>query len=146
MGLGFRARVWIGAQGGLSFGARHAFCHFRVKSITTTTTSFQISRFTTHFSSMASASITVHYSIDPPDGVRMTESLKKDSSIKVDVPSTTAGYYENLRSALADVKAQVGAELTSWRDAVGSLENTKDSKKAPKSDSDEDEGEGEEEE
>ncbi|KLO20614.1 hypothetical protein SCHPADRAFT_897878 [Schizopora paradoxa] len=77
----------------------------------------------------------------------MTESLKKDSSIEVDVPSSSAGdagYYENVRSALAEVKARVGAELTSWRDAVGSLENTKDSKKASKSDSDEDEGEGEE--
>lgn len=96
---------------------------------------------------MAQASITVNYSIEPPDGVQMTELLKKESMIKADVSASQGGtgYYESLRSALAEAKTRVGAELTSWRDAVGSLENAKEPKKGAKLDSDEEEEEIEEE-
>jgi len=87
--------------------------------------------------------ITVNYSINPPDGVTTSNSLKKQSKIEVIVPSSSASdnttYYENLRHAIAEAKAQVGAELTSWRDAVGSLENTKEAKKQSKNGSDEEE-------
>ncbi len=91
-----------------------------------------------------SPKVTVTYSIEPPDGLSTIGSLKKESKIEVDVhvPSTS-GYYENLRSAVAEAKARVGVELTLWRDVVGNLENAKEAKKASKTSTDEDEGEEE---
>ncbi len=92
-----------------------------------------------------SPKVTVTYSIEPPDGLRTTGSLKKESKIEADVhvPSTSGYYYENLRSAVAEAKARVGVELTLWRDVVGNLENAKEAKKASKTSTDEDEAEEE---
>lgn len=94
---------------------------------------------------MACSKFTVEYSIDPPDSLHTADSLKKESTIEVDISSDSPSYYENLRSAVADAKQQVGAELTLWRDAVGNLENAKEAKEASKADFDEDEEEFEEE-
>lgn len=49
-------------------------------------------------------------------------------------------FYEELRAAIAEAKTKVGAELTTWRDAVGKSEVQKEKKQAP-SESDEDEEE-----
>lgn len=93
---------------------------------------------------MTTSSLSVDYTIKPPKGVEAT-GLKQTSTINVPIAThnseTESGtaYYDALRTALADTKSKVGDELTVWRDAVGKLENTKETKKQKSEDEDEDE-------
>ncbi|TFY59767.1 hypothetical protein EVJ58_g5582 [Rhodofomes roseus] len=94
---------------------------------------------------MASA-LTVSYELRPPPETPQ-EGLQAQKTHTFPVPSEKKGkeYYESLRKAVAEARSTFGEELTAWRDAVGTREQTKESK-LPKKNEDEDEDEDEEQE
>ncbi|TFY52176.1 hypothetical protein EVG20_g10672 [Dentipellis fragilis] len=93
-----------------------------------------------------SPSLTVSYNLRVPEEVQVPGS-QAEKTHQYEVKSEKegyAGYYDELRLAIADVKAKTGDELTVWRDAVGNRELNKEPKSA-KNDEDDEEEEGEEE-
>lgn len=95
-----------------------------------------------------SSSITIAYDLHPPAGTNKSPSMQTKKTLyfplKTSPISDHRQYYSSLRNAVLESKTQIGADLTEWRDAVGTLENQKESKKGKKSD-EEDEDEDEEE-
>lgn len=85
-----------------------------------------------------SKSLTITYNLLPPASVSapsLTTTKSQDIAIKdADSP---AGYYGSLREAIVQAKDILGSELTAWRDAVGTLEQSKESKCVVKEDDEE---------
>ncbi|KAH9926403.1 uncharacterized protein B0H18DRAFT_1005917 [Fomitopsis serialis] len=86
---------------------------------------------------MASA-LTVSYELHPPSETP-AEGLQTQKTHK-----SGKDYYESLRKAVAEAKSVLGEELTAWRDAVGTREQTKESKLPKKDEEDEEDEEQEE--
>lgn len=97
-----------------------------------------------------SQAISIAYELHPPAGSTANETMQTCKShgfsLKSGSNSDQQEYYKSLRDAVSAAKAQIGADLTEWRDAVGSLENAKEPKKGKKSDEEEDDEEGDNEE
>ncbi|KAH8094659.1 hypothetical protein BXZ70DRAFT_352168 [Cristinia sonorae] len=98
-------------------------------------------------------SIKISYDLQPPEEASVGTNLSTFKSYAFPVPATNTSdlkeYYTALRESLAAAKNQVGDDLTEWRDAVGKLELSKESKPPKKGvelDDDEEEEEEEEEE
>lgn len=88
-----------------------------------------------------SRSLTITYVLHPPTNSSIPPSLDPNVThafpISVSDPqgSDTTGYkahYDALKVAIAEAKAKTGDELTEWRDAVGTAEQTKESKSGGK--------------
>lgn len=104
-----------------------------------------------------SRSITINYDLHPPASTSLSTSpftpkLTPTKSQQIPVEATHAGgqdptvfksYYECLRRAISEAKTILGGDLTAWRDAVGSGEQFKESKRIVK-ENDDAEGEDEE--
>ena len=97
-----------------------------------------------------SPAVSITYELHPPEGTIASPPLQTKKShdfpLKVSSNSDQQEYYGSLREAVLAGKALIGSELTEWRDAVGTSENSKELKKGKKSDEDEDEEEGDDEE
>lgn len=97
-----------------------------------------------------SPAVSITYELHPPAGTIASPSLQTKKShdlpLKASSNSDQQEYYKSLREAVLAGKALIGSELTEWRDAVGTSENSKEPKKGKKSDEDEDEEEGDDEE
>ncbi|KAF7973167.1 hypothetical protein HWV62_7326 [Athelia sp. TMB] len=91
-------------------------------------------------------SLTVSYDLLLPESVSVPSlTPTKSQSIAIKDSESPAGYYGSLREAILQAKDILGSDLTAWRDAVGSLEQSKESKRVAKED-DEEDIDGEEEE
>jgi hypothetical protein len=102
-----------------------------------------------------SRSITISYDLHPPASTSLsttpsTPKLTPSKSQQIPVEATHADgqdptvfktYYECLRGGISEAKSILGGDLTAWRDAVGSGEQFKESKRVV-----EDDAEGEDEE
>jgi hypothetical protein len=92
-----------------------------------------------------SKSITVSYSLHPPPNTNAPPGLSptstRDFSIKAGTGEGDKQYYEELRGAIAYAKTRFGDELTQWRDAVGSAELGKETKKTLKEEEEDDDDE-----
>ncbi|EPS99403.1 hypothetical protein FOMPIDRAFT_1124515 [Fomitopsis schrenkii] len=93
-----------------------------------------------------SSALTVTYELHPPADMP-SEGLQPGNTHTFPVEEGKKGkeYYESLRKAVADAKNVLGEELTAWRDAVGTREQTKESKLSKKSDEDEEDEDEQEE-
>ena len=94
-----------------------------------------------------SRKITITYELNPPQGIT-AEGLSTTRTHELPVPDSEGSlkaYYDNVREAIAKGKDLIGEELTTWRDAVGNTEQSKELK-TPSKQKDEDEEEDEEEE
>lgn len=92
-------------------------------------------------------SLTVSYDLHPPASTSAPTNLSANKSQEFPINSKgegQKGYYESLRVSIGEAKATLGAELTAWRDAVGTAEQSKEGKKIVKEDEDEEEEEDEE--
>ncbi|KAL5533854.1 hypothetical protein ACEPAG_314 [Sanghuangporus baumii] len=95
-----------------------------------------------------SKALKVTCNLHPPVGTVIPDSQPPSKVYEFKVPTaepkSNSEFYNALREAVMQAKAQIGADLTVWRDAVGTLENAKEPKKGQ---NEEDEGvnEGEEE-
>ncbi|KAF8213171.1 hypothetical protein K438DRAFT_1803508 [Mycena galopus ATCC 62051] len=92
-----------------------------------------------------SRSITVEYTIKPPQspgqGYDLPTAKKHEFPIQgLLAEKGQSEHYKMLRESIAKARQDVGEELTAWRDAVGTVELNKESKK-PKADEEEDEEE-----
>lgn len=96
-----------------------------------------------------SRNVTVTYKLNPPSSTPSTQ-LESTRTLSVPVPEAGSGegesgkFYNALRSAIARVKDTVGEDLTAWRDAVGSLEQSKEPNKLMKADEEDEEEEDDE--
>lgn len=92
------------------------------------------------------SALTVTYELHPPPDTP-SEGLQSEKTHTFTVDDGEKGkeYYESLRRAVAEAKSVLGEELTAWRDAVGTREQTKESK-LPKKSEEDDEDEDEQEE
>ncbi|KAI5121851.1 hypothetical protein M0805_003284 [Coniferiporia weirii] len=92
--------------------------------------------------------ITISYDLHPPAALSSATSLQtaKVYEFSVASKSNQQEFYSSLRDAVAAAKSQIGADLTAWRDAVGTLENTMEPKKKKNGEVIEDEDEDEEDE
>jgi hypothetical protein len=95
--------------------------------------------------------ITITYELNPPPGSSLPPSgLSSSATHDFDIRSASSadakGYYDSLRSAIAQAKAKLGGELTEWRDAVGKTEVTKEKKKSKAAEEDDDDEEDDREE
>lgn len=95
-----------------------------------------------------SRSLTITYDFHPPVGSSIDPSLDPKAthnfplSLSAAEGRDTIGYrahYDALKAAIVEARAQTGDELTRWRDAVGTAEQTKESKSRGKKDDDEEE-------
>ncbi|THH11600.1 hypothetical protein EW145_g556 [Phellinidium pouzarii] len=77
---------------------------------------------------MMAKDLSVRYDLHPPSGTSVTTSMQTSKTHKFSVPSGTAQqeYYRSLRDAVVAAKEQIGADLTAWRDTIGTLENMKE--------------------
>ncbi|KAH8119791.1 hypothetical protein DFH11DRAFT_7574 [Phellopilus nigrolimitatus] len=94
-----------------------------------------------------SKSLSVSYDLHPPAAAAASVIIQPSKTHAFPVPSGGAQqeFYNSLRDAVVAAKAQIGDELTAWRDAVGTSENAKEPKKRTKAeDEDEDEDVGNE--
>ncbi|KAA1471590.1 hypothetical protein DENSPDRAFT_837612 [Dentipellis sp. KUC8613] len=93
-----------------------------------------------------SPSFSVSYTLRVPEGVQ-APGLQAEKTHQYEIKSEEgyARYYDALRSAIADVRAKTGDELTAWRDAVGNRELKKEPKSVKKDEDEEDEDEDEDE-
>ncbi|KAF9820778.1 hypothetical protein IEO21_01221 [Rhodonia placenta] len=92
---------------------------------------------------MAPAVIEVTYDLHPPEGTPLS-GLEPTKTHQFALSSSTTNakdYYGALRAAVLDAKTTLGEELTAWRDAVGTREQGKESKKQTQGEEEEDEGE-----
>ncbi|KZT63945.1 hypothetical protein DAEQUDRAFT_770150 [Daedalea quercina L-15889] len=95
---------------------------------------------------MASA-LTVSYTLHPPPNTPAEDlQAQKTHTFSVSTERSGKEYYDSLRKAVAEAKRVLGEELTAWRDAVGTREQTKESKPPKQSDEGEEDDGGEEEE
>ena len=94
-----------------------------------------------------SATVKASYSLHPPAGTANV-AQRPTNSFNVDVEKSQdmRSYYANLRDAVMAAKSQLGQELTAWRDAVGTSENSKEAKIAKKQNNDDEDSEEVEEE
>ncbi|KAJ3743469.1 hypothetical protein DFH05DRAFT_1399523 [Lentinula detonsa] len=95
------------------------------------------------------SSITITYAVYPPTETVLPDELPTSRTIEVAVNAlkdSGSSYYGGLHEALAEARNQIGIDLTIWRDAVGKLELSKESKKGKMDEEEEEEdGEGDEE-
>ncbi|KAF9444757.1 hypothetical protein P691DRAFT_307073 [Macrolepiota fuliginosa MF-IS2] len=92
-----------------------------------------------------SAPIKITYDLKPPAGIQ-SNGLSASKTLEFAVPaSPEAGqklYYTALQATIAKARDQVGNDLTTWRDAVGKAELTKEPKQVkPEEEEEEEEGE-----
>jgi len=71
--------------------------------------------------------VTVTYDLAVPEGTRRPNPESSSSSVSHtrQIAPRTNGYkeyYDSLRTAIDEIKAATGHELTVWRDAVGNRE------------------------
>lgn len=89
--------------------------------------------------------ITVTYDLHPPADTP-APSLDKTRTFAFAVPEHTQdvkAYYAGVREAIERAKSAIGEDLTVWRDAVGSREQTKEPKTAKKDEEEDEEEEKE---
>ncbi|KAJ3790605.1 hypothetical protein GGU10DRAFT_383081 [Lentinula aff. detonsa] len=94
------------------------------------------------------SSITITYTVYPPTETVLPDELPTSRTIEVAVNASQdsgSSYYGGLHEALAEARNQIGIDLTIWRDAVGKLELSKESKKGNMDEEEESDGEGDEE-
>lgn len=96
-----------------------------------------------------SRSITISYNLNPPAGsetavANLSASKTQEFTFNA-TDSTQKTYYEGLHGAIQQARDTMGEELTAWRDAVGSLEQNKETKKTLKYEAGEEDEEDEEE-
>ncbi|KAL5494862.1 hypothetical protein ACEPAI_324 [Sanghuangporus weigelae] len=95
-----------------------------------------------------SKALKVIYNLHPPPDTVILDSHPPSKVYEFKVPTaeskSNSEFYNALREAVMQAKARIGADLTVWKDAMGTLENAKEPKKGQ---NEEDEGvnEGEEE-
>ncbi|OBZ68416.1 hypothetical protein A0H81_11521 [Grifola frondosa] len=83
---------------------------------------------------MAAPAISITYELHPPPGTSAPQNCTSTKDHEFIVQSlgaaedTLKNYYEGLRQAIAQAKGTLGEELTAWRDAVGSGEQSKEVK------------------
>lgn len=84
-------------------------------------------RFMSSAQSTVGRQVTVTYELNPPVQFSFKE-LERTKTLSFAVPRSCGGaeYYEGLRTAIAQARDAVGDGLTAWRDAVGSLEQSKE--------------------
>ena len=96
-----------------------------------------------------SPAVSITYELHPPGGTIAGPSLQTKKShdfpLKASSNLDQQEYYKSLRDAVLSGKALVGSELTEWRDAVGTSENSKEPKKGKKSDDEDGEEDDDEE-
>nr|GAT44085.1 predicted protein [Mycena chlorophos] len=83
------------------------------------------------------SAIAIEYKISPPAGPKYALPTEKKHTFPI---APSGDYYTTLREALANARDEVGKELTSWRDAVGTAEAKKEGK-PPNNDEEEEEEE-----
>lgn len=78
-----------------------------------------------------SKTISISYDLKPPVETAVPDSHQTSKTYEYAVPvgGSQRDYYEALRGATVQAKAQIGTDLTVWRDAVGTRENAKEPKK-----------------
>lgn len=82
-----------------------------------------------------SKSLTITYNLLPPTSVSAPSlTTTKSQDIAIRETDSSAGYYGSLREAIGQAKEILGSDLTGWRDAVGTLEQSKESKRVVKED------------
>lgn len=95
-----------------------------------------------------SRSLTITYDLHPPVGSSVDTSLDPkathnfDLSVSASEGTHEPGYkahYEALRAAIGEARATTGDELTRWRDAVGTAEQTKENTSGAKKGNEEEE-------
>ncbi|KAF9076628.1 hypothetical protein BDP27DRAFT_808186 [Rhodocollybia butyracea] len=77
------------------------------------------------------SSITMSYHVHPPTGTIPPKDTPASRSLVVSVGSSQDNeklYYGALHEAIVKAKDEIGVDLTIWRDAVGKLELTKETK------------------
>jgi hypothetical protein len=104
-----------------------------------------------------SRSITINYDLHPPPSPShpsalealptsahpsdLTRTKTLEIPVKLEAAPAAEGrvksYYESLRGAIGEAKTTLGRDLTAWREAVGSGEQFKESKRVVKVDDDE---------
>ena len=98
-----------------------------------------------------SRDITITYELHPPPQVA-PKGLSTTKVLSFPAPAVAGGegasskYYEALRVPIAKARDAIGDDLTAWRDAVGSLEQSKEPKSSKVAEDDEAEEEEESEE
>ncbi|KAH7886344.1 hypothetical protein F5I97DRAFT_1255096 [Phlebopus sp. FC_14] len=80
--------------------------------------------------------VTATYTLSPPEGVDVPQSLTPIASHSCPVETTkelngsgssdATEYYSALRKSIAAAREKLGEELTAWRDAVGNAELAKE--------------------
>lgn len=102
-----------------------------------------------------SRSLTITYALHPPAGSSINTSLEPNAThdfpLSISAPDgpDKTGYrahYDALKAAIAEARAKTGDELTKWKDAVGTAEQTKESKSSGKKEDIEDDNAEEEDE
>jgi len=90
---------------------------------------------------MSLQSVKITYELNPPAGVQHPALPAKQTHEFTKVGSDKNGYreyYAALQKSIHQAKDVLGVELTSWRDAVGKAELSKEPKKTQEDDEDED--------
>ena len=94
-----------------------------------------------------STKLIVNYSLNPPKESKVSDSCLTSKTHEYPLTreerSSHTIYYDQLRKVVLEAKAKIGEDLTSWRDAVGALEDKKESKKAETDEDDEEIEDGE---
>ncbi len=98
-----------------------------------------------------SRNVTITYELNLPKEVE-ADGLARNRTLSLPLPqaagerSGNKQYYDSLRTAILQAKDEIGEELTTWRDAVGNIEQAKEPKVARAEEDEEDgeEAEGEE--
>jgi len=77
--------------------------------------------------------VSISYELNPPLGSPDAGNLSTSKNQEFEVNGAPVDgqkkYYEVLKEAIADARNTVGNELTAWRDVVGKLELSKETKK-----------------
>ena len=90
-------------------------------------------------------SLTISYDLLLPESVSVPSlTPTKSQNIAIKNSESPAGYYGSLREAISQAKDILGSDLTVWRDAVGSLEQSKESTRVAKEGEEDIDGEEEE--
>ncbi|KAI9569413.1 hypothetical protein HD554DRAFT_1994508, partial [Boletus coccyginus] len=74
--------------------------------------------------------LTVSYSLSPPEGTNSPPSLAPNGAhafaVEGDETANTGEYYDVLQKSTVVAKEKLGEELTAWRDAVVNVEVVKE--------------------
>jgi hypothetical protein len=92
-----------------------------------------------------SRSLELTYDLRPPKGTKpVTQAMSGIIAIPVTPNESQHKFYNGLQNNVLQAKTQIGEMLTVWRDAVGTLENSKEPNKDQTDEANDDNDETEE--